>query len=235
MRTAIVSDLHIGSSSREDVLRDASIRRSLFEEIGTADRFVLLGDTVEMRDLPLGAALEAARPFFEELGEAMAGRPVLMLPGNHDHRLADPLLDQRSAGGGQPLGLEARYEPRSGPASRIAGWLGRAELEMSYPGVWLRDDVFAMHGHYMDCHLTLPRGECIGIRRGREGDAAAARSGEPRGLRAPAAAALRPRLRAGAVRRSPRSQADRPAPRSGPGSGCSEAAPTRGGGGSPLR
>ena len=34
---------------------------------------VLLGDVVELRDLPLGPALEAARPFFEELGEAVGG------------------------------------------------------------------------------------------------------------------------------------------------------------------
>lgn len=162
MRTAIVSDLHIGSNSGEDLLRDASIRASLFEEIGGAERVVLLGDTIEMRDLPLGAALETARPFFEELGEAMAGRQVLMLAGNHDHRLADPLLDQHPAGGGQPLDLEARYEPQPGPASQIAAWLGGAKLELSYPGAWLREDVYAMHGHYMDCHLTLPRGECIG-------------------------------------------------------------------------
>ena len=132
------------------------------EEIGSADRVVLLGDTVEMRDLPLGAALEAARPFFEELGEAMAGRQVLLLAGNHDHRLADPLLDQHASAGGDALGLETRYPPQTGPTSRIAGWLGRAELEMSYPGAWLREDTYAMHGHYMDCHLTLPRGECIG-------------------------------------------------------------------------
>ena len=54
MRSAIVSDLHLGSNSREDVLRDPSIRRILLEEIGDADRVVLLGDTIEMRDLPLG-------------------------------------------------------------------------------------------------------------------------------------------------------------------------------------
>jgi hypothetical protein len=162
MRTAIVSDLHLGSSSREDVLQDRSVRQILLDEIGGAERVVLLGDTIEMRDLPMGAALEAARPFFEELGEVLGAGQVLMLAGNHDHRLADPLLDLHPAGGAEPLGLETRYAPQPGPTQRIAGWLGKAELEMSYPGAWLRDDVFAMHGHYMDCHLTLPRGECVG-------------------------------------------------------------------------
>ncbi len=162
MRTAIVSDLHIGSTSREDLLRDASVRRALMEEIAGADRIVLLGDTVEMRGLPLGLALKAARPFFEDLSETVAGRTVLMLPGNHDHRLADPLLDQHPAGGDARLGVENRFAPSSAPASLIAGWLGSAELEMSYPGAWLRDGVYAMHGHYMDYHMNVPRGECIG-------------------------------------------------------------------------
>src|SRR5919202_3521943 len=27
---------------------------------------------------------------------------------------------------------------------------------MAYPGVWLRDDVYATHGHYSDLHTTVP-------------------------------------------------------------------------------
>jgi hypothetical protein len=33
---------------------------------------------------------------------------------------------------------------------------------VAYPGLWLREDVYAMHGHYLDCHLTLPRAESVG-------------------------------------------------------------------------
>ena len=93
MRTAIVSDLHLGGFVGEDLLRDAAIRRALLEEIGSADRVVLLGDVLELRELPLASVLEIARPFFEELGEAMGGGEVLLVPGNHDHRLAEPLLE----------------------------------------------------------------------------------------------------------------------------------------------
>ncbi len=162
MRTAIVSDLHLGSLSGEDVLRDASVRRTLLDGIAGAERVVLLGDTVELRDLPLPEALEAARPFFEDLGRSMAGREVLMLPGNHDHRLAEALLEQRALEVSDGFGLEARWRPESGAAARIDRWLGDASLELAYPGAWLREDVYAMHGHYMDCHLTLPRAECVG-------------------------------------------------------------------------
>src|SRR3954463_16616657 len=96
MRTAIVSDLHLGVASDEDVLRDADVRRVLFEEIAGADRLVLLGDVVELRNLPLGPSLERSRPFFEELGEARGGVEVPLVPGNHAPRLAEPLLDELS-------------------------------------------------------------------------------------------------------------------------------------------
>ena len=46
MRTAIVSDLHLGSASGEDILRYPGIRSILLEEIRGADRIVLLGDVV---------------------------------------------------------------------------------------------------------------------------------------------------------------------------------------------
>ena len=161
MRTAVISDLHLASISGEDVLHDAEIRRTLFAEIASADRLVLLGDCIELRDLPLGEALEAVRPFFEELGQAMDGREIVYVAGNHDHRMAEPLLERRSLAARSGLGLENRYRPSSGAASRISRWLGGAKLELAYPGLWLRDDVYATHGHYMDCHLTLPRFECI--------------------------------------------------------------------------
>jgi len=160
MRTAIVSDLHLGSAFGEDVLRDAAIRRLLLDELAAADRLVLLGDVLELRELPLATVLESARPFFRELGEAMAGKPVVLVPGNHDHRLAEPLLE-RLALCGEPLGLEHRARLEGEAGARIAAWLGDAQIELAYPGIWLRDDVYATHGHYMDCHMSLPRLECV--------------------------------------------------------------------------
>jgi calcineurin-like phosphoesterase family protein len=160
MRTAIVSDLHLGSGFGEDLLRVPAVRRTLLERLAGADRLILLGDVLELRELPLARVLDSARPFFEELGEAMAGRPVILVPGNHDHRLAEPLLEQLALSGEQ-LGLEHRARPAGIPAGRLAAWLGEAELEVAYPGLWLRDDVYATHGHYMDCHMSLPRMECV--------------------------------------------------------------------------
>jgi Calcineurin-like phosphoesterase len=161
MRTAIVSDLHLGAGTGEDVLREPAVRRAMLEEIGDADRVVLLGDAVELRDLPLGIALATARPFFEELGAALSGREVVLVPGNHDHRFAEPLLDELSLAGPATLGLEHLYAPSPGPTAELAAWLGEARLRLAYPGIWLRDDVYATHGHYIDPHLSLPRAECL--------------------------------------------------------------------------
>jgi hypothetical protein len=160
MRTAIVSDLHLGSATGEDLARDPALRSILFEEVAGADRLVLLGDALELRELPLAAVLESVQPFFEELGEAMAGRRVVLVPGNHDHRLVEPLLEEVAIAGGA-LGLEHRGLPAGEAGTRLAAWLGDTELGIAYPGLWLRDDVYATHGHYMDCHLSLPRMECI--------------------------------------------------------------------------
>jgi hypothetical protein len=160
LRTAIVSDLHLGSGFGEDVVRDAGIRARLLAEIEGADRLVLLGDALELRELPLGSVLEASRPFFQDVGEAMAGRSVVLVPGNHDHRLVEPLLEDLQLAGTK-LGLEQRDEPRGEAGARLREWLGAAELEIAYPGLWLREDVYATHGHYMDCHMSLPRLECV--------------------------------------------------------------------------
>src|SRR5947207_8431297 len=87
MVTAILSDLHLGTRSQADVLRKPALRRILFERLEDADQIVLLGDVLELREQPLPAVLEIALPFFEEFGEALPDRRVIVLGGNHDHRI----------------------------------------------------------------------------------------------------------------------------------------------------
>src|SRR5262249_5025476 len=45
----------------------------------------------------------------------------------------------------------------------LAKAIGPARLSLAYPGVWIRSDVYATHGHYLDCHITIPTFERIGI------------------------------------------------------------------------
>jgi Calcineurin-like phosphoesterase len=160
MKTAIISDLHLGASSGGDVLRDPEIRAVLMAELHGAERVILLGDIVELRERPLGAALDHALPFFVELAAAAGDVEVVLVPGNHDARFAEPLLDRLSLEDA-PLPLDATADPTPGPLATIAAALSPARLRIAYPGIWLRDDVYATHGHYMDLHLRLPRAECV--------------------------------------------------------------------------
>lgn len=162
MKTAIVSDLHLGAMSGSDVLRDPDVRAVLLEELRGAERLVLLGDIVELRERPLGRALELALPFFTELATTLGNVEVVLVPGNHDARLAEPLLDALSIAG-VPLALDAGADPSPGPTAALAAALAPARLRIAYPGIWLRGDVYATHGNYMDLHLTLPRAECIAL------------------------------------------------------------------------
>src|SRR4051794_29626247 len=74
--------------------------------------------------------------------------------------------------GAPALGLEQRDAPRTPAARRVESFLPGCTFEIAYPGIWLRDDVYATHGHHMDPHLTLPRAECVAaaaVARGRGG------------------------------------------------------------------
>jgi hypothetical protein len=62
-----------------------------------------------------------------------------------------------------PLGLEAEVDWRSGEAlARVVQALAPARVRSAYPGVWLREDVYAIHGHYADRHHTVPIIERLG-------------------------------------------------------------------------
>jgi Calcineurin-like phosphoesterase superfamily domain len=164
MRTALVSDLHLGAVGRADVaLRPDALDR-LADALAAADRIVLLGDLLEMRERPLAELLEVTRPFFERLAEAASGKRVTLVAGNHDHGLAEPWLAREQLAG-RPLAAENEWTveagERDGAAGRIASWLPGAGLTLAYPGLWLRPDVYATHGHYLDLHLTVPRLESI--------------------------------------------------------------------------
>ena len=99
---------------------------------------------------------------FDELGRALAGRPVVLVPGNHDHAFAEPWLTRlRLDAQGLPTETEWPVGPDDGAAGRIAGWMPDVQLSLAYPGLHLRDDVYATHGHYLDLHLTIPRLESI--------------------------------------------------------------------------
>ena len=163
MRTVVVSDLHLGLQAGNDVARRPELRARLVEIVRGADRLVLLGDILELRERSLPSALEIARPLFEELAGALGSGEMMLVPGNHDHTLLASLA--ASAGGpGALRSLENRLSPPADhPLERLASNLSPARLTFAYPGVWLDRGVYATHGHYMDAHSPVPMVECLAI------------------------------------------------------------------------
>jgi len=164
VRTAVISDLHLGTLSDADVLRLAHVREELWQALDGVDRLVLLGDVLELREAPVREILRRAQPFLDGLAEHFGGE-VVVVPGNHDHHLVARWLEDRAD---EPLELEHRMESPL------------LDLPLAYPGLWLRDDVYATHGHYLDAHMTIPRIEAIAI-----GAVARLTGGLPAGRRTP--------------------------------------------------
>jgi predicted phosphodiesterase len=164
VRTLIVSDLHLGAGTDVDLLRRPSARDMLLEELDGVDRLILLGDVVELRERPLGEAFELAGPFFRAVAEAAPDAELVLVPGNHDHHVLEDWLAMRRLDRAAPLELDQRApDDCEGPLVGLARKAGNANVSLAYPGVWVRDDVYATHGHYLDRHLTIPTFERLAL------------------------------------------------------------------------
>jgi hypothetical protein len=137
----------------------------MLELLASVDRLVLLGDLIEFRHGPMRDGLAAAEPVLRAFGAALgSSAEAVIVPGNHDHELLAPWLERRAARQvPPPLGLEAvaDFIPDE-PLGGLARWLAPASVRAVYPGVWLRSDVYATHGHYLDRHTTVPMFERLG-------------------------------------------------------------------------
>jgi hypothetical protein len=137
----------------------------LLRALAEFDRLVLLGDLLELRQGPVRDALGASQPVFRDLAAALgSGRQIIIVPGNHDHHLLGPWLERRSRQAPPPpLGLQTAVDWRAGETlATVVRWLAPVDVEVAYPGVWLRSDAYAMHGHYADRHTTVPMLERLG-------------------------------------------------------------------------
>lgn len=170
MRTLLVSDLHLGQRPGHDVLRRPAALERLLDALEGIDRLVLLGDIVELaarrrrRD-----PLAAATPVLEAIGDRIGARgEIVLVPGNHDRSLVRSWALER----GTQLGVADEVPAGATVALAVfTGGLAPAAVRVSYPGLWVRDDVWATHGHYLDRHLIpestfgLPRGRLARGRR----------------------------------------------------------------------
>jgi predicted phosphodiesterase len=199
LRTLVVSDLHIGARhGRARLDGDAAAVEALAAAASQADRLVLLGDILELRQQPMRDALAAASRVLPRVvarlgeggeggeggqggegrqgGEGGQGREgrqggeVVLVAGNHDHELFGAWASRRASSWNPPtppapLTLETPVDWRNDePLAALAGILSGsgASVRAAYPGVWLRDDVYATHGHYLDRHTTAPGFERLG-------------------------------------------------------------------------
>ncbi|HWE09263.1 MAG TPA: metallophosphoesterase [Solirubrobacteraceae bacterium] len=163
--TLVISDLHLGKHDAADVLRRGAAREPLLHALGDHGRLVILGDLLELRHGPLREALQAATGPLHAVGQALGpDGEVVITAGNHDHYLVHGWSERRAAGASPPaLGLESEVDWVAGePLAHIAELLSPARVRVTYPGVWLRDDVYAIHGHYLDLHMTVPTLERLG-------------------------------------------------------------------------
>src|SRR4051812_48679945 len=155
VRTLVISDLHLGRADRGDLLRRADLRAPLLEQLDHVDRLVILGDALELREAAHRDAVAFAGEFFADAGRAVA--EIVVVAGNHDHGLAAGWIDERLES--EPSGFlrpQQRHAPTGPLTQRLAEAAGPARLGFAYPGLWLRDDIYAFHGHYSDLHATVP-------------------------------------------------------------------------------
>ena len=163
MATLVVSDLHLGATSGADLLRRPDLREPLLAALADGvERLVILGDALELREVAVRRAASHGLPLLREAGEALGpGGEIVLLGGNHDHALLAGWTDtQLLQDPPHAMALSARVEPAdAGPLGETlaeAAAAGGARLSFAYPGIWLRDDVYALHGHYLDVHTLVP-------------------------------------------------------------------------------
>jgi UDP-2,3-diacylglucosamine pyrophosphatase LpxH len=162
VRTLVISDLHLGARVQNSVLVHREPLERLLAGLDDVDRLVLLGDVVELLEGRTAHAMAVAQPVLEAIGARLGSeREAILVPGNHDRRLVASWVRAQ----GSRLQPDAAVPLDATPAlGRVTSWLSPARVRVHYPGVWLDDRVWAVHGHYLDRHL-LPT-SAFGIARG---------------------------------------------------------------------
>ena len=178
------------------MLRDPAARDALLAELGGADRLVLLGDALELRHGPVPTRSRPRARRSAAIGEALGDRTARSCSSRATTTTRSSRRGSSAARsrGEPPLGLEQRADPTATTLAGVARRAGSAPARstLAYPGLWLRDDVYATHGHYLDRHVTVPTFERLAAgAMARVVGEMPARRRRARGLRGRARAAVR--------------------------------------------
>jgi Calcineurin-like phosphoesterase len=151
LRTLVISDLHLGNRGGNDVLRRPAALAALLDALSGIDRLVLLGDVAELMTRNPRRPLSAAEPVLRAIGARLGpDREVVLVPGNHDA----PLIRSWALAQGRGLSVGGLVPSDATRAlALVVSWLAPARVRVHYPGMWLAEGVFAIHGHYLDHHL----------------------------------------------------------------------------------
>jgi Calcineurin-like phosphoesterase len=133
--TLVLSDLHLGSRLRHDVLTHPEPLRRLLKALEGIERLVLLGDIVELLEKRADRAMDVAEPILRLIGRTLGvGREVVFVPGNHDRALVASWIRRVGAG----LAPDSRVPLDASPElSRVVSWLAPSRVRVHCPGVWI--------------------------------------------------------------------------------------------------
>jgi len=143
--------MHLGQVGGISVLELAQPLERLLDSVRRYDRLVLLGDVIEMAEAHHTHSFPIAEPVLRAIGGAMRpGSQIVLVPGNHDHALIRAWAQAQ----GQALEREAVVPHDASPLlAQVVDWLGAERVQVRYPGVWLSDEIWATHGHYLNYYL----------------------------------------------------------------------------------
>ena len=144
--------------ARDGVLRGAARRARGRRSAGPARRHARAAPGRRVRDVLDARARRSRAPRRAARGRAV----VVLVPGNHDHALIGGWLAPRTGTARARAALRAgagvaRSPRRSRRCSR------RRPSRSPTPGCGCADGVYAMHGHYLDLHMTVPTIERLAV------------------------------------------------------------------------
>jgi predicted phosphodiesterase len=151
VRTLVISDLHLGQGGGVSALTRPEPLAALLEALDSYDRLVLLGDIVELEEAGPRHSMMVAEPVLRTLAARLGpSKQIVLVAGNHDH----DLIRDWAAAPGAGLTLSQSVPLDASPLlAQMGSWLRDTQVEVRYPGVWLTDRVYAIHGHYLNNYL----------------------------------------------------------------------------------
>lgn len=152
---AAISDLHLGDP--RSLLEDEAGRAVLLDALATAcdlrgvHTLVLDGDVLELALASEPSAYRSARDLFRDLDRIRGLERVVVVVGNHDHRLFEDIPDPL------PEKLGREYHEGTRIHRELAEVVNRLQITVVYPG-WTvpvaGGSVHFTHGHYFDRVIT---------------------------------------------------------------------------------